>query len=66
MQLLWLVIDVIVGILLAGVVAPLALLSLPDQLRGPNVLIMASVTCVVVVSIFRRVLVGTPGLREKH
>jgi hypothetical protein len=66
MQVLWLVLDIVIGVVLAGVVAPIALVVLPDEVRGPNVLMIVAVTCVVVVSIFRRVVVGTPGLGAKR
>ncbi len=62
----WLVLDVVLGLLLAGLVAPFALAALPEQVRGPGVLALAAVTCIVVVSIFRRFVVRTPGVDEKH
>lgn len=66
MQVLWLLLDIVLGVVLAGVVAPLALYALPAPVRGPEVLMIVAVTCVVVVSIFRRVVVGTPGVGEKR
>ncbi len=66
MQLLWLVLDIVLGVALAGIVAPLALFALPDPLRGPNVVLLVAVACIVVVSVLRRVVVGTPGLSEKR
>jgi hypothetical protein len=66
MQVLWLVVDVVLGVVLAGVIAPLALVALPDPVRGPNVLLIVAVSCIVAVSIFRRLVVGTPGLGEKR
>jgi len=49
--------------LIAPLVAPAVL---PDRVRGPNVAVIVAITCIVVVSIFRRVVVGTPGLGEKR
>jgi hypothetical protein len=66
MQLLWLLLDIVLGVLLAGLVAPVALVALPDPVRGPKVAVIVAVACIVVVSTFRRVVVGTPGLREKR
>ncbi len=66
MQILWLLLDIVLGVVLAGVVTPLALAALPHPLRGPNVALIVAVTCIVVVSIFRRVVVGTPGLSDKR
>lgn len=64
MQVLWLLLDLIIGVVIAGVVAPLALIALPEQAQGPSVLLIIAVTCIVFVSIFRRTVVGTPG--DKH
>jgi len=66
MQVLWLLLDIVLGVVLAGIVVPLALVALPDPVRGPNVAVIVAITCIVVVSIFRRVVVGTPGLGEKR
>ncbi len=61
MAVVWLVIDLVVGLLLAGIVAPLAVFTLPDAVRGPKLLLAVGGLCVVVVSILRRLVVGTPG-----
>ena len=66
MQVLWLLIDVVLGVLLAGVVAPLALATLPDDVRGPGLLLTVAIACIVGVSLFRHVVVGRPGTGQKH
>ena len=66
MQVLWFLLDIVLGVVLAGVVAPLTLVALPDQVRGPNAVVFVAVGCIVVVSVFRRLVVGTPGLGEKR
>jgi hypothetical protein len=66
MQVLWLLLDVVLGVVLAGLLAPLALAALPDPVRGTPVLVIAGIACIVVVSIFRRVVVGTPGAGENR
>jgi len=66
MQFLWLLLDVVLGVLLAGVVAPLALMALPAPARGPGVLAGVAIACIVAVSIFRHVVVGTPGAGQKR
>ncbi len=65
MQVLWLLLDVVLGVVVAGVVAPLALMAMPAQAQGPSVLLIIGVTCIVFVSIFRRTVVGTPGDRHR-
>ncbi len=65
MQVLWLLLDVVLGVVIAGVVAPLALMAMPAQAQGPPVLLVIGVTCIVFVSIFRRAVVGTPGHRHR-
>ncbi len=50
----WLVVDVGVGLLLAGAVAPLVLVVLPGVLRGRAFLVVVSAACIMVSSLFRR------------
>jgi len=66
MQVLWLLLDIVLGVLLAGLVAPLALAALPDPARGPSVVVIAGIACIVVVSILRRVVLGTPGAGQNR
>ena len=58
MQILWLLLDVVIGVLVAGAVAPLALAVLPAPVRGNSVLLVVAVACIVVVAVFRRVVIG--------
>lgn len=53
---LWLVFDVVLGILLTGVVAPLLLPQLPEQFRGAPALWGAAVVSITLVALGRRVL----------
>ena len=64
MQILWLVVDVVIGIVVAGAVAPLALAALPGQARGPTVLAIVAIACILVVSLVRRTAVGTRRARR--
>jgi len=64
MQVLWLLLDVVIGVLLAGVVAPLALVMLPAPARGNSVLLAVAVACILVVSLFRRIAVGPFRARD--
>jgi uncharacterized membrane protein YfcA len=57
MQVLALLLDVVIGIVLAGAIAPLALAVLPAPARGSSVLLVIAVACIVVVSLFRRLVV---------
>lgn len=57
MQVLGLLLDVVIGIVLAGAIAPLALAALPQPVRGSSVLLVVAVACIVVVSLFRRIVV---------
>jgi hypothetical protein len=57
MTVLWLLLDLVVGVLLAGAVAPLALALMPSESRGSWVLITAAIVCVIAFSIVRRCLV---------
>ncbi len=66
MQFLWLLIDLVVGLFVAGIVVPLVLAALPDPVRGPNVLLFVAVACIVIVTVFRRLVVGTPGVSPKR
>jgi hypothetical protein len=66
MQVVWLLLDVVMGVVLAGLVAPFVVAAVPDPVRGTPVLVMAAVACIVVVSILRRVVVGTPGARDNR
>ena len=66
MQVLWLLLDVVLGTVLAGLVAPLALAALPDPARGIPVVVIAAVACIVVVSAVRRLVVGTPGAGQNR
>ncbi len=65
MEVLWLVIDLVVGLVVAGIVAPFALFTLPDAVRGPKLLFTIAAVCVIVASILRRLVVGTPGTKGK-
>ncbi len=65
MQVVWLLLDVVIGVVIAGIVAPLAIMAMPSQAQGPSVLLAIGVACVVFVSIFRRTVVGTPGDRHR-
>jgi hypothetical protein len=60
MQVLSLLLDVVIGVLLAGVVAPLALAALPPEARGNSILLIVAVACIVLVAVLRR-LVVTPS-----
>jgi hypothetical protein len=64
MQVLWVLLDVVIGVLLAGVVAPLALVMLPAPARGNSVLLVVAAACIVVVSVFRRLAVGPSQARD--
>jgi hypothetical protein len=66
MQVVWLLLDVVVGVVVAGLVAPFALAAVPAPVRGAPVLVVGAVACIVVVSILRRVVVGTPGARDNR
>ncbi len=57
MQILELLLDVVIGILLAGVIAPLVLFTLPDQARSSSVLLIVAVACIVVAALLRRLFV---------
>ncbi len=66
MQLVWLVVDVVVGAVVAGVVAPFAMAALPEGKNGGAVLAGVAVACIVVVSLLRHAFVGTPGAAAKR
>ena len=66
MQVVWLLLDLVLGVLVAGLVAPFVVTALPDPARGTPVLLVAAVACIVVVSVLRRVVVGTPGARDNR
>ncbi len=58
MQVLGLLLDVVIGVVLAGAVAPLALFALPADARGSSVLFIVAVGCIFVVAVVRRLVVG--------
>ncbi len=66
MQALWFLLDIVLGVVVAGVVLPLVMVALPDSLRGPNLIVYIAVACVVAVAVFRRLFVGTPGMGTKR
>jgi hypothetical protein len=51
---LWFLVEVLLGLLLAGGVAPLVLMVLPAAFRGTGVLALVAVTCVLAVIGLRR------------
>jgi hypothetical protein len=55
-QFLWLLFDVVLGILLTGVVGPLILPQLPGRFRGAPVLWCVAVMAVALVALGRRAL----------
>ena len=66
MEILWLLIDVVAGLVVAGLVAPFALRVLPGPAHGPATLLVVGGACIVVVSLLRHVLLGTPGGAERR
>ncbi len=56
MQVLGLLLDVVIGILLAGVIAPLVLFALPEPARGRSVLLIVAVVCIIVAALLRRLV----------
>ena len=66
MQILWFVIDVAIGLVVAGVVAPFALTATPEGVSGPALLVAVAVASIVVVSLLRHVFVGTPGAKARR
>jgi hypothetical protein len=61
MQILWLAIDVVVGVVVAGVLAPFAIAARPALAHGVTLLVIVAVACIVVVSLLRHAVLGTPG-----
>ncbi len=66
MRILWLLVDVIIGVVLAGLLAPLAVAALPRRFAGPALLATVAVACIVLVSLLRHTFAGTPGARAKR
>ncbi len=66
MQIIWLLIDVVIGVVVAGAVAPFVLTALPERAIGPALLATVAVVCIVLVSLLRHAFVGTPGARAKR
>ncbi len=66
MQIIWLLIDVVIGVVLAGLAAPFALTALPERTAGPALLATVVVVCIVLVSLLRHAFVGTPGARTRR
>ncbi len=66
MQILWLVIDIVVGVIVAGAVAPFAIAALPDARNGAAFLAAVAVACIVIVSLLRHAFIGTPGATAKR
>lgn len=62
-QSLWLVFDVVVGLLLTGVVSPVVLSQLPARFRGAAALWGVALVSVVLVALGRRAL-GVGAVRK--
>ena len=62
---LWLVFDLVVGVLLAGVAAPLTIPQLPERFRGSVAVWGLALLCVGLIALARRLLrigaVNRPG-----
>jgi hypothetical protein len=66
MHILWyLVVDVVIGLILAGAVAPLVLALLPPHVRGSWILGGIAIGCVLVVSFVRQFAIE-PGRRKEQ
>jgi len=66
MHILWYLVDAVIGIVLAGAVAPLALALLPPEARGAWVLGGIAVGCVLAVSLVRQFAIDTGRRDEPH
>jgi hypothetical protein len=66
MQVAWLLLDVVLGVILTGLIAPLALVALPGPAHGTTLLVLVGIACIAIVSFFRRVVVGTPRAGVKR
>jgi len=53
---LWLVFDLVVGLLLAGVAAPLTIPQLPERFRSSAAVWGLALLCVVLIALVRRLL----------
>lgn len=53
---LWLACDLVVGVLLAGVAAPLTIPRLPERFRGSVAVWGLALLCVVLIALARRLL----------
>ncbi len=56
--LLWLVLDVVLGLVLAGIVLPLTVVLVPPGLRGRGLAMVASLAAIALASLLRRRVVG--------
>jgi len=59
MHILWYLVDIAIGVVAAGAVAPLVLALVPPELRGSWLLGGVAVGCVVAVSLIRQFAIGT-------
>lgn len=57
-QLLWRLVDVVAGLVLAGVLAPVTLMILPAAAQGPWTVLATALVTIAVVMIVRPRLVG--------
>ncbi len=64
MQVLWLLLDVLLGVVLAGLVVPIAVATMPDAGRTRSGLLIIVVACIIAISVFRRLFVTMPGTGE--
>lgn len=64
-ELLWLMVDVALGVILAGMLAPVAITRLPEQYRGAPALWALALVSVVIVAVCRRAL-GIGAVDRPH
>ncbi len=64
MQLLLLLLDVVLGVVLAGLVVPILVAARPEVVRGRTGFLLVVVACIVAISAFRHLFVTTSGTRE--
>jgi hypothetical protein len=62
-DLLWFVLDVVIGLAAAGVLAPLAVVALPREIQGPWLLWVTAIVCVGLVMVLRRLI--APGTTSR-
>jgi len=63
-QLLWRLVDVAVGVVLAGFLAPLTLAVLPRGIQGPWALLVTALVTIGIVMLVRPRLVGAGRVRR--